>query len=349
MAMHSLREVDLVGKRVLVRADLDVPLLHGQVADDARLIAALPTIKSLVEKKAKVIIIGHLGRPNGIIVEDLRLNPVADRLKALGGFNNFTKLDDCLGFGTEDSVKTLAAGGILVLENLRFYKGEETADENFSIALAKYGEAFVNDCFSASHRASASFVGIPRLLPAFAGFDLENEVNSLSRLLASEARPLVVILGGKKKDKLELLPDFMLKADYILIGSALAAGLNESGRKLLPDNVIIGSGAADLNELSQQNFITTINKAKTVIWGGPLGKFEEGFTAGTKAVAEAVIKSGALSIVGGGDTLAVLDKLGLSKKMSYVSVSGGAMLDFMAGRELPGLKALGYYDNGGAR
>lgn len=344
MSLRSIRTMDVTGQRVLLRADLDVPLESGKVTDDSRLKAALPTIQFLAEHKAEVIIVGHLGRPEGKPVPELRLTPVIRRLAELGSFTNLVSTGDFLDPSAKEAIANLTPGRIIIFENIRFHPGEESNDPKFASRLASLGQLYVNDCFSTAHRRSASLVGVAELLPSFAGFDLENEVNSLSKLLTHEQSPVVVILGGKKKDKLEYLPEFTGKADSILLGSALAANLTEAEKVLLDPKIIIGTGDKDLDQDSQHKFAEVLKTAKTVIWGGPLGKFEEGFTEGSKAIAEAILASGAVSIVGGGDTLALLDKLQVTQKMTYASEAGGAMLAFMSGRKLPALAALGYYN-----
>lgn len=344
MPLRPIRTVDVALQRVLLRADLDVPMESGKVRDDSRLRAALPTIKYLVEQKAKVIIVGHLGRPEGKAVPELRLAPVVRCLSQLGKFINLVSAGSFLDPAAKEAINNLTPGRILIFENIRFYPGEESADPKFAAQLAALGQLYVNDCFSTSHRPSTSLVGVAQLLPSFAGLDLENEVTSLSKLLIHEQSPLVVILGGKKKDKLEYLPEFIKKADFVLLGSGLATNLTDPEKIALGQKVIIGSGEKDLDSESVRKFAEVIKTAKTVIWGGPLGKFEDGFTGGSKSVAEAIIASGAVSIVGGGDTLAVLDKLGLTQMMAYASEAGGAMLAFMSGRKLPALAALGYYE-----
>lgn len=334
----------MVGQRVLLRADLDVPMEDGKVSDDSRLKAALPTINFLVEHSAKIIIAGHLGRPEGKVVPELKLAPVAHRLAELGSYRNLSASGGFLDQTAKEIINGIQPGHIVVLENLRFYAGEDADDSKFAYQLASLGQIYVNDCFSTSHRSSASLVRVPQFLPSFAGFDLEKEVLSLSKLLQQEQHPLIVILGGIKKDKLDRLSDFAKKAEFVLLGSGLAANLTESEKGVLPGNVIAGRGEKDLDNESVKKFTSIIKTGKTVIWGGPLGKFEDGFREGSKAIAEAIIDSGATSIVGGGDTLAVLDQLELRSKMTYVSEAGGAMLAFLAGRRLPGLEALGYYD-----
>lgn len=342
---RSIRNTNVEGHRVLLRADLDVPYEKGRVLDNTRLRAALLTLQYLVEQKAKTVVLGHLDRPHGQVVEELRLRPVAEELRKLGGWRNFQVADDCLGLKVEGAVNNLANGGLLVLENLRFYKGEEDDDEGFARQLTALGDLYINDCLAASHRPHASFALLPRLLPSYAGFDLEKEVTALAKVSRKRGHPLVVILGGMKKDKLEVLPDFLKKADFILLGSYLSRLLSAVEKAALPDKVIYGQGQDDLDEASLTGFADILQRAKKVIWAGSLGRYEEGFLAGTKKLAEVLLEKGCVSIVGGGDTVAALNKLGLAKKMTYTSGAGGAMLHFLAGRKLPGLEALGYYDN----
>lgn len=342
--LRSIRNTNVESHRVLVRADLDVPCENGQVLDNARLRAALPTLRYLVEKKARTVILGHLDRPHGQMVESLRLSPVAVELKNLGEWKELGTVGDCLGPLVEDFVESLTDGGLLLLENLRFRAGEEDNDESFAHQLASLGDLYVNDCFSDSHREHASIAALPRLLPSYAGFDLENEINSLEKVSRKRGRPLVVVLGGAKKDKLEVLPEFLKKAEFILLGNYLSQNLTDVEKAALPENVIYGTGTDDLDEASISGFVDILHRAGKIVWAGPLGRYEEGFLQGTKRLAEAIIESGVVSIVGGGDTVAALNKLGLANKMTYTSEAGGALLHFMAGRHLPGLEALGYYD-----
>lgn len=342
--LRSVRNTNVEGHRVLLRADLDVPFAKGQVLDNARLRAALPTLQYLVAQKAKTVVLGHLDRPHGQVVEELRLRPVAEALRRLGAGDDLQMTDDCLGLEVEAAVNQLPDGGLLVLENLRFYKGEEDSEEEFAKQLAAWGDLYINDCFSDSHRAHASIAILPRLLPAYTGFDLEKEVIALEKVSHKRGKPLVVILGGAKKDKLEVLPDFLKKADFILLGSYLSRLLTAVEKAELPDKVIYGQGQDDLDEASLTGFTDILRRAKKVIWAGPLGRYEEEFLTGTKKLAEVLLENGCVSIVGGGDTVAALNKLGLAKKMTYTSEAGGAMLHFLAGRRLPGLGALGYYE-----
>lgn len=342
--LRSIRNTNVGGHRVLLRADLDVPFEKGRVLDNARLWAALPTLQYLVERKAKTLVLGHLGRPHGQIVEELRLRPIAAELGKLGGWDNLQVADDCLGLKIEEAARNLPDGGLLVLENLRFYKGEEENDEAFARQLSSLGDLYINDCFSDSHRRHASVAALPHLLPAYAGFDLEREAAALDKAGRKKGRPLVVIFGGVKKDKLEVLPDFLKKADFILLGSYLSRLLSDVEKAELPDKVIYGQGQDDLDEASLIGFTDILRRARKVIWAGPLGRYEGGFLDGTKRLAEVLLENKCVSIVGGGDTVAALNKLGLAKKMTSTSEAGGAMLHFLAGRRLPGLEALGYYD-----
>lgn len=342
--LRSIRNTNVEGHRVLLRTDLDVPFDKGQVLDNARLQAALPTLQYLVEQRAKTVVLGHLDRPHGQVAEELRLRPVAEELRKLGNWDSLQVVTGCLGLEVEAAVNNLSDGGLLVLENLRFYKGEEENDEDFARQLSTLGDLYVNDCFSTSHRPHASFAALPHLLPSYAGFDLENEVTALGKVSRKRGKPLVIIFGGIKKDKLEVLPDFLKKADFILLGSYLSRLLSDVERAELSDKVIYGQGQDDLDEASLIGFTDILQRAKKVIWVGPLGRYEAGFLAGTKRLAEVLLENGCVSVVGGGDTVAALNKLGLAKKMTYTSAAGGAMLYFLAGRKLPGLEALGYYD-----
>lgn len=341
--MESVRKANIFGKLVLLRGDLDVPIKNGKVFDDSRLRAMLPTLNYLSENHAKVILIGHLGRPKGQIVENLTLKPVAEKLRNIGGFIDFSFIDNCLGESVSSAVSNLREGSILMLENLRFYPQEEDNDLDFAKDLSNLAEIYVNDCFPTSHRKDASLSRISKFIPSYAGLDLEREVSSLDEYSKKIAHPYTIILGGAKKDKLAYLLDFQKKADYVLLGSLLSSMLTDSDKASLNTEVIFGEGGEDLSDHSIDMFVDVLSRSKTVVWAGPLGKYESGYTKGTEAIARAILESKALSIVGGGDTIAVLAKLGLSDSIGYLSEAGGALLHFMSGKKLPGLEALGFY------
>lgn len=342
--MRVLKEADVSGKKVILRGDLDAPLKQEagskkqEVADDTRLKALLPTLKYLLKRKAKVLIIGHLGRPKGKSDPKLSLEPVAERLEELLG-ESVEFLKDIEGAGGDWSGR-----GVAVLENLRFWPGEEKNDPDSAQKLASLGDLYVNDAFAASHRKHISVVGVPRYLPAYAGLRLEEEVRELGSVLGNPARPLIFILGGAKVEtKKPLVLRFAKIADKILLGGLLMFSQDLEG---VPNVVfpVDAKDAYDIGPRSIKAFVEAIGEAKTIVWNGPLGKWEESkYEKGTRAIAEVLVKSGARTIVGGGDTIAALNAFGLLKKMSYVSLGGGAMLEFLAGKRLPGLVALGYH------
>ncbi len=365
--MQLISQSNISGKKIIVRADLDVPLKAdsyqltaiSRIEDDARLKNLLPTLEFLQERNSKVVIIGHLGRPEGR--HDLRfsLEPVGRWLSGQLKINNLqftiknTKINNFAGWEIAD--------GVTLLENLRFYAGEEANDEEFATTLATLGEVFVNDAFASCHRAHASIVGLPKLLPAYAGLQLEKEVGNLSKVLENPVHPLVVIIGGAKLEtKLPVIENFVDKADYILVGGKIAAELANSfpltANSSLPRSnrglqsavsrqqiIVAGQNntGRDIDEESIEEFKEKIKKAQMIVWNGPLGVVEEEqFSKGSQNVAEAVLKSGAQTIVGGGDLVAFLRRTGLLERFSFVSSGGGAMLEFLAGKKLPGLAAL---------
>lgn len=307
MNLPQLRDFDFKGKKVLVRGDLDVPLKNGVVIDDTRLRECLPTIKYLLDQQAKVILMGHLGRPDGKAVEELKMAPVRKRLTELLGTDNFT-----------------------LLENLRFHPGEESNNPGFAKELASLGDFYVNEAFASSHRAHASIVGIPKLLPHCAGLHFQKEIENLSKAIDNPKKPLVFIIGGAKPEtRLPLVEEFKKKADFVLVGGKLAekSDLTEDG--------------LDINQGTVEKFKKIIMTAGTIVWNGPLGKVEdERWEVGTREIARAIAGCGGFKIVGGGDTIAALTKFGLIDKMDYVSTGGGAMLEFLAEGTLPGIEVL---------
>lgn len=390
MALKTIRDVDVKDKRVLVRVDFNVPLDdEGKVADDTRIVATLPTIRYLLDRGAKVILMSHLGRPKGRVVEKLRLNDVARRLGELLG-REVKKVDDCVGTTAEEAARQLKPGEVLLLENLRFYAEEEANDREFARKLASLAEIYVNDAFGTAHRAHASTAGVAEFLPAYAGFLMEKEVESLGRILTSPARPFVAVLGGAKiSDKIGVLNNLLGKVDRLLLGGGMAntflrAEGYEMGDSLvdeghldfakdflkrakgqgveveLPVDVVIaqsieggetkvvapgevpaGWKALDIGPRTAEHFAQVIRGVKTVFWNGPLGLFEvDQFARGSEEIARAMAQPGLVSVVGGGDTLAVLEKLGLVDKVTHASTGGGASLEFLEGRELPGVAVL---------
>jgi phosphoglycerate kinase len=389
----TIRDVDVAGKRVFVRVDFNVPLADGKVTDDSRIRAAIPTITALLQGGASVILASHLGRPDGKVQDGLRLRPVGERLTQLLR-RNVPVTGDALGIGTEDAVKRLRPGEVLMLENLRFHAEEEANDPAFAAALASYADIFVNDAFGTAHRAHASTVGIAKLLPAYAGLLMERELEMLSKLLEAPERPFAAILGGAKvSDKIRVIDHLMTKVDLLILGGGMAntfllaqgkaVGKSlaepdrvEDARRILsiaaangvrvvlPVDVIVAKEVTrgteyktlpaekipaswhivDLGKASQELIIEALSDVKTVFWNGPLGVFEiPSFAHGTKAVARILADradAGATVVVGGGASVAAITQQGLADRMTHISTGGGASLEFLEGRELPGVTVL---------
>ena len=334
--LKILKEAEVAGNRVILRADLDVPLEDGKVGEDYRLKALLPTLSYLLERNAEIIIIGHLGRPDGKENPDFSLKPVSTRLSELLG-----KSIDFFPQITPNPSGLIPK--LAMLDNLRFWEGEESNDPDFAKKLSSLGDIYVNDAFAASHRAHASIAGIPELLPSYAGLRLEEEISHLSGVIENPERPLVFILGGAKTEtKAPLVPAFAKVADQVLIGGLLMFdhSLEKISRTVFPVDAV---ETFDVGPESVKKFTQIIKDAKPVVWNGPMGKWEDNrYELGTRAIAEVLAESPAKTIVGGGDTIAALSAFGLLEKMKYVSMGGGAMLEFLAGKKLPGLSALGY-------
>ncbi|MFA6024675.1 MAG: phosphoglycerate kinase [Candidatus Gracilibacteria bacterium] len=373
-SLRTLHSTDFSGKRVLLRTDYNVPVKDGEVQDRTRIEESLPTLRFLESQGAKIIIASHLGRPKGKPADEFRLDPVARELSALLG-KPVKKLDDCVGPAVEAAIATMQAGDIILLENLRFHPEEEANDPHFAQALAALADVFVSDAFGTVHRAHASTEGIGHQLPAIAGLLIEKEVKALGTLLESPAHPVCLIVGGAKVDtKIGILEKFLTIADSFLIGGALAntflkaqgvdigASLHEEeklsvARKFLAEaagkEVLLPTDFAqeevegsfkilDLGEKTVEAYLAVIEKAKTIIWNGPLGLYEmEAFAKGTKAIAKGVAESGASTVLGGGDTVDAIHHFGYTgKEFGHISTGGGAMLEFLEGKELPGLKIL---------
>lgn len=342
----KLQDFNFQNKTVLVRVDVDVPLREVQrgkgaevqrvVEDDTRMKACLPTVEHLLDQKTKVILIGHLGRPNGKVVEELSLKPVAEKLKELLSAKRKVQSSK-LQLKVQNFPVYILDENLWLLENLRFYPGEEKNDAEFAKNLSLLGDFYVNEAFAVSHREHASIVGVPKFLPHCAGLNFFNEVENLSKVLENPKRPVVFIIGGAKPEtKLPMVAEFAKEADWVLVGG------------LLPNfklgNVAWGDlteDGCDINQETITRFVEIIQKAGTIVWNGPMGKFEvpEG-SNGTKEIAEAIASSKAFKIVGGGDTIAALNKYKLLPKMDFVSLGGGAMLEFLASGSLPGIGAI---------
>lgn len=380
-------DLDVKGKKVLVRVDFNVPIKDGKVGDDTRIQAALPTIKHLLDQGAAVILCSHLGRPKGEVKPELSLRPVADYLRGLVDAE-VKFAEDCIGEKAETAARALKPGQVLVLENTRFHAGEKKNDPDMAKKLASLAELYVNDAFGTAHRAHASTAGVAEYLPAVAGFLMEKEIKYLGNTIADPERPFVAILGGAKvSDKIGVIENLLEKADRILIGGgmantffkaqgyAMADSLVEedvldtakdlldkvSGKLVLPVDVVIadafeadadskvmevgdvpaGWRILDIGPRTVQAFEDTIARAGTVVWNGPMGVFEfEQFAKGTFEVAQKIAESDATSIVGGGDSASAMRKAGLEDKITHISTGGGASLDMLEGKTLPGLAAL---------
>lgn len=391
MAKKSLKDIDVAHKKVLVRVDFNVPISkEGEVLDDYRIASSLPTIKYLIENNAKVILMSHLGRPKGPSPE-LSLAPVARVLSNLLG-KNVIMLNDCIGEEVKKAVNSMSEGDVALLENLRFHKGEEENDPEFSKALSELGDVFVNDAFATAHRAAASTVGITAYLPSVAGLLMEKEISILTEILHAPEHPFIAILGGAKvSDKIKLINNLMEKVDGFLIGGGMcftflkALGykigyslceedkitlaeelLNKAKEKgikfVLPQDIVAASEVKDTAYVHTSNiedfpenmvgvdigpktvslFEDELRKAKTVVWNGPLGVFEiEKFAEGTNEIAKFLGElKGIKTVVGGGETAASFRKFGLEDKVTHISTGGGAFLEFLEGKTLPGVDAL---------
>lgn len=346
--MIALRNIstlsDFSGKKVLVRVDSDVELQDGKVIDDTRLQSSIETINYITSKNGSVIILGHLGRPDGAEVEDFSLKPIAQWYKEkLNGNLEDQKLNDFKGWKITDSVS--------LIENLRFFKEEEEPTEDFVKKLASLGDMYVDEAFAVSHRDHASISRIAKVLPPYTGFHFQKEVETLSKILENPERPLVVLIGGAKiETKLPMVETMHKVADYVLVGGQIAEQdkvlIEEQHKKieghksvvLVADNAPDG---LDITVKDTENFIQIFPLAKTIVWNGPVGKMgEERTEANTLKIAEAIANSGAYTVVGGGDSLALLRKHNLLEKFSFVSTGGGAMLEFLSGKNLPGIEVL---------
>ena len=388
----TIEDIDVKGKKVLARCDFNVPLKDGEITNDKRIVAALPTIKYLVENGAKVILCSHLGRPKGEYKPEFSLAPVAARLSEyLGKEVKLAEDENVVGENAKAMAAALEDGDVMLLENVRYRKEETKNEENFSKELASLADIFVNDAFGTAHRAHCSTTGVAAYLPAVCGYLIQKEIEFMGGALADPKRPLVEILGGAKvSDKIGVITNLLDKCDTLIIGGGMAYTFMKSlgyniGTSLLEEEQVENAGqmmkdaeakgvkflipvdnkvgkeydenteamvvnsdeipdgwmGLDIGPKTQEMFSNAIKGAGTIIWNGPMGVSEwENFAAGTIAVANAVADSGAISIVGGGDSVAAVTKLGYSDKMSHISTGGGASLEFLEGKELPGIVAL---------
>ncbi len=391
MAKKTVKDVELGGKRVLMRVDFNVPLDDKlNITDDIRMRSALPTIKYAIDKGAKVILMSHLGRPDGKVVESMRLTSVAKKLESSLG-KKVTKTDDCIGDAVKNTVAAMKPGDVVLLENLRFHAEEEKNDPAFAKELAGLGDVFVNDAFGTAHRAHASTEGVTKYLPSVAGFLLEKEIRYLGQTVDNPKRPFVAILGGAKvKDKIKVIDNLLNKVDALIIGGGMAytflkakgktvgtskldkdgfdtakLALEKAAKKNIPillpiDNVIgdkfdanantkivgedIPDGwmGLDIGPKTIKLFEDTLKDARTIIWNGPMGVFEmDKFAKGTEDIARFLAGlKGAITIIGGGDTAAAMLKFKVEDKMTHISTGGGASLEYLEGRGLPGIDAL---------
>ena len=388
----TIEDIDVKGKRVLARCDFNVPLKDGVITNDKRIVAALPTIKYLMEHGAKVILCSHLGRPKGEYKPEFSLAPVAKKLSEyLGTEVKLAEDPEVVGPNAKAMAAELKDGEVMLLENVRYRKEETKNEENFSKELASLADVFVNDAFGTAHRAHCSTTGVAAFLPAVCGYLIQKEIKFMGGALANPKRPLVAILGGAKvSDKIGVISNLIDKCDTIIIGGGMAytfmkylghnigtslleedwvekAGQmmddakakgvnflipvdnkvgkeydeNTESRIVSSDEIPDGWMGLDIGPKSQELFADAIKGAGTVIWNGPMGVSEwDNFAAGTITVANAVAESGAISIIGGGDSVAAVTKLGFADKMSHISTGGGASLEFLEGKELPGIAAL---------
>lgn len=386
----TIEDIELGGKRVLVRCDFNVPLDGDKITDSKRIREALPTIKYLSSKGARVILCSHLGRPKGEFNMKYSLAPVAAKLSEMLGVN-VPLAADVIGEDAQAKAAALKDGEIMLIENVRFHKEEEKNDPEFAKALASLAEIYVNDAFGTSHRAHASTEGVSHYLPAVCGYLIQKEITIMGKALSDPKRPFVAILGGAKvSDKIGVINNLIEKVDTLIIGGAMsytfhkangyeignslcesdklelaselmakakAKGIdlllpvdNRAGDKYDPDcnfllvnsdNIPEGYMGLDIGPATEKRFADAINGAGTVVWNGPMGVSEwEKFASGTRSVAQAVADSGAISIIGGGDSAAAIEKLGFADKVTHISTGGGASLEFLEGRTLPGIACL---------
>lgn len=391
MSKKTVKDIDLKGKRVLVRCDFNVPMDENQnITDNRRIVAALPTIKYLIEQDCKIVLCSHLGRPKGEVKKEFSLKPVAKEISRLLD-KEVVMCEDVIGEDAKNKAKNLKNGEIMLLENVRFHREETDNEPNFAKELASLGEVFVNDAFGTAHRAHASTEGVTHFLPAVSGFLIEKELKFLGDALANPERPFMAILGGRKvSDKIGVIESLLEKVDVLMIGGAMAytffksMGYNvgnsvceldkldlakelmekakaKNVKFMLPVDTKVGKEfdpnteskivkyteipdgweGFDIGTETIKIYSEEVKKAKTVIWNGPVGLFEfEQFAVGTNSIARALADVDAVKIIGGGDSAAAVEKAGLAEKFTHISTGGGASLEFLEGKKLPGIEAL---------
>ncbi|WP_350344204.1 phosphoglycerate kinase [Proteinivorax tanatarense] len=386
----TLKDVNLEGKKVFVRMDFNVPIKDGKITDETRIKGALPTIKYLLEHKARIILASHLGRPKGEVKPELSLQVVANRISELIG-KEVQMAPEVVGDKVSEMARSLQNGEIMMLENVRFLPGEEKNDDKLAKGFASLADIFVNDAFGTAHRAHASTAGIAKHIQAVAGFLIEKELKMLGEAVNNPKRPLVAIIGGAKvSDKIGVIENLIEKVDTLIIGGGMAntflaakgfemgeslvekdkielaktlieQGINKNVEIMLPSDLLVaekfdndsptqvvpsnqvpkGWMALDIGTKAAKEFGEVIQSAKTVVWNGPMGVFEmNNFAKGTFGIAELLAQSNGISIVGGGDSAAAVEKAGLAEKMTHISTGGGASLEFLEGKTLPGVEAL---------
>lgn len=386
----TIADIDLKGKRVLMRADFNVPLDEKRrITDDSRITAALPSITYILEKGGKLVLMSHLGRPKGEVKQEFSLSPVVERLSEILK-KQVKMIDDCVGDNVRSEIDSMEEGDVVILENLRFHKQETANDPEFARELASMGDVFVEDAFGTCHRAHASTEGVTRYLPSVAGFLVEKEIEYFEKVTRSPEKPFALILGGAKvADKIPVIENMLDKIDFLLIGGAMAYTFLKSRMKgigasrveedmldtadnifrgassrgvsiFLPQDHIVAreikSGAKkktvqehipdgwiglDIGPKTIENYSSVLSKSRTIVWNGPMGLFEmKPFSKGTRELAKIMSKLDAVTVIGGGDTAAAINQMGLGEKMSHMSTGGGASLEYLEGKELPGIAAL---------
>lgn len=386
----TLTDVEVKGKRVLMRADFNVPLDENRnITDDSRIVAALPSIKYIIDNGGKLVLMSHLGRPKGEVKTGLCLDPVADRLSTLLK-KNVKKMDDCIGEDVEEAVSAMGEGDVILLENLRFHREETANDPGFAKQLASLGDLFVEDAFGTCHRAHASTVGVTQDLPSVAGFLVEKEIKYFEKVTKDPDKPFCLVLGGAKvADKIPVIENMLDKINYLLIGGAMAytflksrlkgigaskledemmGTVNEifekasaenvsiflpedhvvareikgnAKKKVVKDNIPDGWIGLDIGPDTVKKYESVLKGSNTIVWNGPMGVFElKPFSAGTREIAKYMSKLHVTTVIGGGDTAAAVNQLKLGKRMSHMSTGGGASLEYLEGKDLPGIAAL---------